>query len=107
MRRVVVTGMSATSPIGNTWPEVLANLQAGNSGIVRQDDWDRYKDLRTRLAAPVKDFSTPSHYSRKSIRGMGRVALMATRASELALEDAGLLNVDQIKTGNTGVQYDP
>ncbi|MEJ0086088.1 MAG: beta-ketoacyl synthase N-terminal-like domain-containing protein [Pseudomonadota bacterium] len=53
-------------------------------------DWERYSDLLTRLGAPVTDFTLPPHYTRKTTRTMGRVAQMAVRSSEVALEDAGL-----------------
>ncbi|PKH98956.1 beta-ketoacyl-ACP synthase II, partial [Shewanella sp. 11B5] len=55
--------------------------------------------------APVTDFTLPAHYSRKKIRSMGRVSMMATRASELALEDAGLLNDPILNSGQAGVAY--
>lgn len=105
MKRVVVTGMAAITPIGSDWSSVEARLRARHSGIAHMPQWDRYSDLRTRLGGPVTDFKTPSHYTRKQVRGMGRVALMATRATEIALEDAGLLNDPLIRTGNMGVSY--
>jgi 3-oxoacyl-[acyl-carrier-protein] synthase II len=105
MKRVVVTGMSAITPIGSDWATVEARLRARESGIAHMPSWERYADLRTRLGGPVNDFKIPSHYTRKQIRGMGRVALMATRATEVALEDAGLLNDPLIRTGAMGVSY--
>lgn len=104
MKRVVVTGMAAISPIGNSWSEIRSRLMEQSSGIRRIDDWDKYEGLNTRLGAPA-DFERPEHYTRKSIRSMGRVALMATRASELALADAGLLNDPLVTSGNMGVAY--
>ena len=82
MRRVVITGMSGISPIGSDWETVSANLEAGRTGIRIMEDWARYDGLNTRLGAPVTDFEKPAHYSRRAVRGMGRIALMATRASE-------------------------
>lgn len=105
MNRVVVTGMAGISPIGSDWQTISANLKAGNNGIVTMPEWGIYEDLNTRLAAPVSDFVKPSHYSRKAIRSMGRVALMATYATEMALEDAGLLNDPMIQNGSMGVAY--
>lgn len=105
MKRVVVTGFSAFTPIGNDWNTVKVNLKKGQSGIVRMHEWDRYPDLRTRLAGPVKDFEAPSHYTRKVTRSMGRVAVMATYATELALLDAGLLEEPEIKSGSMGIAY--
>jgi len=105
MKRVVVTGMSGLSPIGLDWESVSHNLKNMNTGIQRMDDWDVYDGLNTRLGAPITDFEKPSHYHRKAVRSMGRVALLATRATELALSDAGLLDDDSIKDGRMGVSY--
>ncbi|GGP93426.1 beta-ketoacyl-ACP synthase [Shewanella ulleungensis] len=105
MKRVVVTGMGGISALGQDWPQIKASLLAKHNCVIRMDEWDRYPDLNTRLAAPVRDFTVPSHYSRKKIRSMGRVSLMATRASELALEDAGLLNDPLLSSGQVGVAY--
>ncbi|WP_282109168.1 beta-ketoacyl-ACP synthase [Shewanella algicola] len=105
MKRVVVTGMGGISALGQDWQQIKASLLAKHNCVIRMDEWNRYPDLNTRLAAPVRDFALPSHYSRKKIRSMGRVSLMATRASELALEDAGLLNDPVLSSGQVGVAY--
>ncbi|THB67362.1 MAG: beta-ketoacyl-ACP synthase [Gammaproteobacteria bacterium] len=105
MKRVVVTGMAGISPIGSDWEAVAKNLKEMNSAIEYMADWEKYEGLNTKLAAPVKDFSRPKHYSRKETRSMGRVALMATRTTELALIDAGLLEDESIKDGRMGVAY--
>ncbi|UJF22492.1 beta-ketoacyl-ACP synthase [Shewanella sp. OMA3-2] len=104
-RRVVVTGIGGISALGQNWSEIKTSLLAQKNCVVKMDSWDRYIDLNTRLAAPVTDFVTPSHYSRKKVRSMGRVSLMATRASELALEDAELLDHPILTSGETGVAY--
>lgn len=105
MKRVVVTGMAGLSPIGQDWSEVADSLKKGQTGIKYIEDWDKYEGLNTRLGGPVSEFEKPEHYSRKAIRGMGRVALMATRATELALTDAGLLDDPIIRDGRMGVAY--
>lgn len=105
MKRVVVTGMSAFTPIGSDWKTVSENLKQGNSGIEYIEGWDRYEGLRTRLGGPVKDFTLPAHYNRKVTRSMGRVAKMATYASELALIDADLIGSEVINNGQTGISY--
>jgi len=104
MKRVVVTGMAALTPIGNDWESVAARLKTQNTGIQYRQDWECYQGLNTRLAAAT-DFSRPAHYSRKQVRGMGRVAMMAVYASELALLDAGLLGEPCLQNGRTGVAY--
>jgi 3-oxoacyl-[acyl-carrier-protein] synthase II len=104
MKRVVVTGMAAITPLGNDWETVAQKLKSQTTGIQRMTDWDKYKGLNTRLGAPV-EFVRPAHYSRKQVRGMGRVAMLATYASELALLDAGLLDDPILQSGQTGVSY--
>ncbi|MCK5190113.1 MAG: beta-ketoacyl-ACP synthase, partial [Methylococcales bacterium] len=84
MKRVVITGMAALTPIGNDWETVAYRLKAQETGIQRMNEWEKYQGLNTQLGAPV-DFTRPEHYSRKQVRGMGRVAMMGTYASELAL----------------------
>lgn len=105
MNRVVITGMAGLSPIGLDWETVSQNLKSLKTGIAYIEDWDKYQGLDTRLAAPINDFEKPEHYTRKQTRSMGRVALMATRATELALEQAGLLNDERIKDGRMGVAF--
>ncbi|WFP50272.1 beta-ketoacyl-ACP synthase [Methylomonas sp. EFPC3] len=104
LKRVVVTGMAGLSPIGNDWPTIAQHLQSGRTGIRALAEWDQYRGLNTRLAAPV-EFERPAHYSRKQTRSMGRVALLATYATELALVDAGLLDHPCLGSGNTGIAY--
>ena len=104
-RRVVVTGRGVLSPLGHDWPTVLARLRTGRNAVQRFDDWGRYKGLNTRLGVPAQPFELPEHYTRKATRSMGRVALLATRASELALIDAGLLGDPLLKSGRVGISY--
>ncbi len=104
MKRVVITGMAALTPIGNDWETVADNLKNQQTGIQRMDDWDIYNGLNTKLAGSV-DFSRPEHYTRKQVRGMGRVAMLGTYATELALIDAGLLNDPCLKSGKMGIAY--
>jgi 3-oxoacyl-[acyl-carrier-protein] synthase II len=105
MHRVVVTGMSAITALGDNWPDFFAHLKQGKNAVQYYSQWDDYEDLNTRLAAPVTDFEKPSHYSRKQCRSMGRVSLMATTASERALAEAGLLDSELVTNGDMGIAY--
>lgn len=105
MKRVVVTGMGGLSPIGNDTESIFQNLKGNKNGIVYIKEWDKFNELLTRLAAPVKGFETPEHYNRKQIRSMGRVSLLSTRATEIALIQAGLLNSEILTNGSSGVAY--
>ncbi|MAD03586.1 MAG: beta-ketoacyl-ACP synthase II [Pseudoalteromonas sp.] len=105
MKRVVVTGMSAITALGDTWGEFKSALQKGENAVQYMTDWDVAPELNTRLAAPVTHFSKPSHYKRKQVRSMGRVAMMSTRTTELALEEAGLLEHPSLTDGSTGIAF--
>ncbi|MES2673044.1 MAG: beta-ketoacyl-ACP synthase [Pseudomonadota bacterium] len=105
MKRVVVTGMGVVTALGDNWPAFAQALKSGTSAIRCLADWATYKHLNTNLAGPIEDFEVPAHYSRKKIRSMGRVALLSTRATELALADAGLLDDPLIQSGVMGVSY--
>jgi len=102
---VVITGMGAITSIGDDWKTFSKNLAAGKSGIRYMESWNVYKSMNTRLAGPVLDFNTPDHYTRKKTRSMGRVSLMATRASEIALIDSDLIHDAVITSGAMGVAY--
>ena len=104
-RRVVVTGMAGISPIGNDWASIRERLGQYRNAVVRMADWLDYEGLNTKLGAPAAPFELGERYHRKAIRSMGRVALMATRASELALADAGLLEHALLKSGDMGVSF--
>ncbi|MGH8456751.1 MAG: beta-ketoacyl-ACP synthase [Stenotrophobium sp.] len=104
-RRVVVTGMSGITAIGSDWGTVEKNLRAGVTGIEYMPEWEQYKELNTRLGAPVKDFKLPPHYTRKQTRTMSRVAQLAVLATEHALTQAGLLNDPRIRDGRMGIAH--
>ncbi len=105
MRRVVVTGMAGISPLGNDWATVRARLGQYRNAIAFIDDWSDYQGLHTRLGAPAAPFELGERYHRKALRSMGRVAVMATRASELALLDAGLLDDPLLAKGQMGISF--
>jgi 3-oxoacyl-[acyl-carrier-protein] synthase II len=103
--RVVVTGMAGISPLGNDWAAIRARLGEYRNAIVPMGDWADYEGLNTKLGAPAAPFDLGERFHRKAIRSMGRVALMATRASEMALEHAGLLAHPLLKSGRMGVSF--
>ena len=105
MKRVVVTGMSAITALGDDWETFKSALEQGKNAVKVMPEWDKFTDLNTRLAAPVMHFEKPAHYKRKMVRSMGRVSLMATRATELALEQANMLNNKSLIDGSTGISY--
>jgi 3-oxoacyl-[acyl-carrier-protein] synthase II len=103
--RVAVTGMAGISPLGNDWPSIRAALGSYRNAVKRIEQWSEYEGLNTQIAAAAVPYALSERYNRKSTRSMGAVALMATRASELALLDAGLLDDPLLKSGWMGISY--
>ncbi len=102
-QRVVITGLGLTSPIGDSLDAISDALQTGRHGIRSMPEWDRIGDLRTKLAG-VSQVVLKGRYPRKKIRSMGRVSLLATFASEMAIADAGL-DPDLVASGRVGLAY--
>ena len=101
MRRVVVTGMGAVSPIGNTAVETWENMVAGKNGINYITRFDT-SDYKVKIAAEVKDFD-PLKYMTKS--ELGRTDLFcqyAMSAACEAVEDSGL-DVEKVDSTKFGV----
>lgn len=96
--------MAGLCPLGLDWGTVRAKLLAKESAVVAKPEWNGIGGLRTRLGAEVPGFERPLHFPRKKIRSMGRVSLMAARATELAIESAGL-PVEKIQSERTGISY--
>jgi 3-oxoacyl-[acyl-carrier-protein] synthase II len=105
MKRVVITGVGALSPLGHDWPTVRAALREERNVVSYIKEWDDYEGLNTRLGVRAAPFELPAHYNRKVTRSMGRVAIMATLASEMALADAGLTGNALVTDGGMGISY--
>ena len=105
MRRVVITGMGITSPLGSTVKDAFERLEIYKNCVEHWEKLDEYERLNTSLGAFVKDFEVPERFTRKVKRTMGNVALMAVVTAEEALKDAGLLGDEIITNGRTGVSY--
>lgn len=103
MQRVVVTGAGGLTALGHDWPTIRENMRAGKTGIRYMPEWEMYHDLNTRLAGPAMAFDLPSYFGRKQTRSMGPVALLATYASDLALQDAGIKDDPIVTSGRAGV----
>lgn len=104
-RRVVVTGMSGVTAFGNNWESIEPRLRACENATQYMPSYEQYDGLNTKLAAPITDFELPKHYKRKQVRGMGRVSMLATVATENALIQAGLIGNEVLTNGQTGIAY--
>ncbi|MFG6446725.1 beta-ketoacyl-ACP synthase [Roseateles sp. BYS180W] len=106
MKRVVITGVGAISPLGCDWASVERSLRSGQNAVQHLSDWDAYEGLNTRVGAPAAPFELdPNRYNRKTTRSMGRVAVMAVRCAEQALAQAGLLDDPLLRSGQMGVSF--
>lgn len=90
-RRVVVTGLGAITPVGNTVPETWTALLNGQSGIDRITQFDP-SELQTQFAGEVKDFDPDAAFGRKEARRMDRVMQFAMEVGRQALDDSRLLD---------------
>ncbi|GMO13267.1 MAG: beta-ketoacyl-ACP synthase II [Treponemataceae bacterium] len=89
MRRVVITGMGAVTPVGNSVDETWASVQAGKSGIAKITRFDA-SNLATYIAGEVKNFEPDKYMDKKEARKMAYFARYAVYAAGAALEDAGI-----------------
>ncbi|QUO31045.1 beta-ketoacyl-ACP synthase II [Faecalicatena sp. Marseille-Q4148] len=88
-RRVVVTGLGAITPIGNSVDEFWSNIKKGCVGIdnITRFDTSEYK---VKLAAEVKNFQAKDYMDFKSAKRMAKFSQYAVAAAKEAMEDAGL-----------------
>lgn len=89
-RRVVVTGMGAITPIGNSVEEFWSGIKEGKTGFGPITYFDT-ADYRCKLAAEVKDFDPTQYMDKKSARRMEQFCQFAVAAAGQAIADAGLI----------------
>ncbi len=105
-KRVVITGMSGITSLGNSWEAIRDKMSSQKSGITIMEDWKNLNGLHTHLGGPITDFKLPEHYTRKQTRAMGRVAKLSVCATEAALNDAKLLDQKEyLANGKVGIAY--
>ncbi len=101
LRRVVVTGLGALTPIGNNLDEFCRNLFDGLSG----SDWITHFDaskFKTRFACEVKNFNPKDHFDRKEIRKLDLYSQYALVSVKEALEHSGI-DLESIDKNRAGV----
>lgn len=89
LKRVVITGLGALTPIGNDVATTWENAKAGKSGASPITHFDAAK-FKTQFACEVKDFDPSAHFDRKKARQLDLYAMYALKAADEAIEDAGL-----------------
>lgn len=100
LKRVVVTGMGALTPLGNTIDEYWTNLCNGVSGCDFITLFDASK-FKTRFACEIKGFEPTNYLDRKEARKLDRFSQIAIAASDQGVQDAGITaeNVDVDRVG--------
>lgn len=101
LKRVVVTGLGALTPIGNTIDEFWKSLINGESGAAPITHFDA-TNFKTRFACEIKNFNPTDFLDRKEARKMDKFTQYAMVASQEAIEDSGL-DLDKEDKGRIGV----
>lgn len=99
-RRVVVTGLGAVTPVGNTAPEAWQNMLDGVNGIDKITAFDT-EDFKVHLAAELKDFDPLQYIAKSEVKRTDLVTIYALAAATQAMEDSGLadFNYDPERLG--------
>lgn len=99
MRRVVVTGLGAVTPVGNDVETMWANLLAGVNGIEKITAFDT-SELKVHLAGTVKNFEPEKYIEKRELRKIDPYCQYAIAAAQQAVDDSGILgNVDEDRFG--------
>ena len=101
LKRVVVTGLGALTPIGNNIDDYWTSLVNGVSGAAPITHFDATK-FKTRFACEIKNFTVTDHINRKDARKMDKFAQYAMVASDEAIADSKL-NLEEINKLRVGV----
>ncbi|OPY90956.1 MAG: 3-oxoacyl-(acyl-carrier-protein) synthase 2 [Syntrophus sp. PtaU1.Bin208] len=100
-RRVVITGMGALTPLGNSVSETWAGICAGRSGVGPITKFDA-ADYETRIAGELRDFDPIAYVSKKEHRRLDPFILYCLASAEMAVADAGL-NLQDSRAERVGV----
>ncbi|HEU4717332.1 MAG TPA: beta-ketoacyl-ACP synthase II [Bacteroidia bacterium] len=101
LKRVVVTGLGAITPLGNSVQDYWSNLVAGKSGAATITRFDASK-FKTQFACEVKGFKTEDYFDRKEARKLDPFSHYGIAAADQAVRDAGV-NADSIDKTRVGV----
>lgn len=89
LKRVVVTGLGALTPLGNNWQDTWQAMLNGVSGAAPIKNFDASK-FKTQFACEVKNFNPLDHFERKEARKYDPCAQFGLIAAKMAVEDSGL-----------------
>jgi 3-oxoacyl-[acyl-carrier-protein] synthase II len=92
--------MGAITPLGQGMDQLMAGLREGRSGVRRMPGWEDYLGMRSLVAAPA-ELPDVKSIPRQKRRSMGRISLLAAKAAEEAVADAGI-DPDELAQGRVG-----
>ena len=95
-RRIVITGLGAITPLGNSANSLYQALCRGESGITQITKFDP-SNLATQIAGQVRDLDPSKYVDARSLRQLDDFTIYAVSATHMALEDSGLLSDNAIK----------
>ncbi len=103
LKRVVITGLGAVTPIGNTVPEFWKNLIDGVSGseLITHFNTEKFK---TKFACEVKNFNPEDHFDRKEARKLDQFTMYAMVAADEAIKDSGV-ELERLDLDRVGVIF--
>ncbi|MCI7311039.1 MAG: beta-ketoacyl-ACP synthase II [Prevotella sp.] len=103
LKRVVVTGLGAVTPLGNTPEETWANMVAGKSGAAPITHFDT-TNFKTKFACEVKDLNINDYLDRKEARKLDRYTQLAMISAIQGIKDSGL-DMETVDRNRIGVIY--
>lgn len=102
LKRVVVTGLGALTPIGNDVETTWSNAVAGKSGAAPITHFDASK-FKTQFACEIKNFNASEHFDRKKLRQLDLYAQYGIVAARQAVADSGLVDNESLNRNRVGV----
>lgn len=104
LKRVVVTGMGAITPIGNSLQSFTENLFKGTSGSAAITRFDT-TNFRTRFGCEVKDYDAETYFDKKELKKLDLFGQYAFIAADEAIQQSGILDYAELNKKRVGVLF--
>ncbi|MEP6847143.1 MAG: beta-ketoacyl synthase N-terminal-like domain-containing protein, partial [Panacibacter sp.] len=101
LKRVVITGVGAITPLGNSVDEFWKNIAAGKNGVSPISKFDT-THFKTKFAAEVKDFNATDYFEKKEARKYDLFTQYAVAAADEAIKNAGI-DLEKLNKNKIGV----
>lgn len=104
LKRVAITGVGLTTPLGNSFSEFMNSLYESKSAIKNYEHIQEFSCLKTKLASLIENFNEEAILTRQMRRSMSRVSLLAVDSAAKAISNSGLSS-QQLHHETTGVAF--